>query len=95
DAEPVDAGVLWEAQAGVVDVLHKARQRQVCGVLLDDACYQLCARHAVLHPHHASALLVQQLVVPRNIRGQENPLHAAMAKLHEPGRRAINQCTAT
>ncbi|RMS55701.1 hypothetical protein ALP66_05750, partial [Pseudomonas amygdali pv. photiniae] len=40
-------------------------------------------------------LLVQQLVVPRSIRGQENPLHAAMAKLHEPGRRAINQCTAT
>ncbi|WP_230018847.1 hypothetical protein [Pseudomonas savastanoi] len=111
DAEPVDAGVLWEAQAGVVDVLENARQRQVCGVLLDDACYRLrhlrqrvdtcqqlfalCARHAVLHPHHASALLVQQLVVPRSIRGQENPLHAAMAKLHEPGRRAINQCTAT
>ncbi|WP_017709162.1 hypothetical protein [Pseudomonas syringae] len=111
DAEPVDAGVLWEAQAGAVDVLDKARQRQVCGVLLDDACYRLrhlrqrvdtcqqlfalCARHAVLHPHHASALLVQQLVVPRSIRGQENPLHAAMAKLHEPGRRAINQCTAT
>ncbi|MCF5244997.1 toxin VasX, partial [Pseudomonas syringae] len=111
DAEPVDAGVLWEAQAGVVDVLHKARQRQVFGVLLDDAWYRLrhlrqrvdtcqqlfalCARHAVLHPHHASALLVQQLVVPRSIRGQENPLHAAMAKLHEPGRRAINQSTAT
>ncbi|POD75893.1 hypothetical protein BKM17_12885 [Pseudomonas syringae group genomosp. 3] len=111
DAEPVDAGVLWEAQAGAVDVLDKARQRQVCGVLLDDTCYRLrhlrqrvdtcqqlfalCARHAVLHPHHASALLVQQLVVPRSIRGQENPLHAAMAKLHEPGRRAINQCTAT
>ncbi|WP_235814807.1 hypothetical protein [Pseudomonas syringae group genomosp. 3] len=111
DAEPVDAGVLWEAQAAVVDVLDKARQRQVCGVLLDDACYRLrhlrqrvdtcqqlfalCARHAVLHPHHASALLVQQLVVPRSIRGQENPLHAAMAKLHEPGRRAINQSTAT
>nr|WP_117140342.1 toxin VasX [Pseudomonas amygdali] len=111
DAEPVDAGVLWEAQAGVVDVLENARQRQVCGVLLDDACYRLrylrqrvdtcqqlfalCARYAVLHPHHASALLVQQLVVPRSIRGQENPLHAAMAKLHEPGRRAINQCTAT
>ncbi|MCR8717076.1 hypothetical protein NVV30_00010 [Pseudomonas syringae] len=111
DAEPVDAGVLWEAQAGVVDVLDKARQRQVCGVLLDDACYRLrhlrqrvdtcqqlfvlCARHAILHPHHASALLVQQLVVPRSIRGQENPLHAAMAKLHEPGRRAINHSTAT
>ncbi|KPZ09312.1 Transposase, partial [Pseudomonas amygdali pv. ulmi] len=111
DAEPVDAGVLWEAQAGVVDVLDKARHRQVCGVLLDDACYRLrhlrqrvdtcqqlfalCARYAVLHPHHTSALLVQQLVVPRSIRGQENPLHAAMAKLHEPGRRAINQCTAT
>ncbi|MDU8497943.1 toxin VasX [Pseudomonas syringae] len=111
DAEPVDAGVLWEAQAGVVDVLDKARQRQVCGVLLDDACYRLrhlrqrvdtcqqlfalCARHAIRHPHHASALLVQQLVVPRSIRGQENPLHAAMVKLHEPGRRAINQCTAT
>lgn len=111
DAEPVDAGVLWEAQAGAIDVLDKARQRQVCGVLLDDACYRLrhlrqrvdtcqqlfalCARHAVLHPHHASALLVQQLVVPRSIRGQENPLHAAMAKLHEPGRQAINQSTAT
>ncbi|RMV66380.1 toxin VasX [Pseudomonas coronafaciens] len=111
DAEPVDAGVLWEAQTSVADVLEKARQRQVCGVLLDDACYRvrhlrqrvdtcqqlfaLCARHAIRHPHHASALLVQQLVVPRNIRGQENPLHTTMAKLHEPGRQMINQCTAT
>ncbi|MCF5559006.1 toxin VasX [Pseudomonas syringae] len=111
DGETNDTYTLWEAQTNSVDVLSNARQRQVCGVLLDDACFRLrhlrqrvdtcqqlfglCARQAIRQPHHASALLVQQLVVPRSIRGQENPLHATMAKLHEPGRQAINQCTAT
>lgn len=111
DGETNDTDTLWEAQTNAVDVLSNARQRQVCGVLLDDACFRLrhlrqrvdtcqqlfglCARQAIRQPHHASALLIQQLVVPRSIRGQENPLHATMAKLHEPGRQAINQCTAT
>ncbi|WP_440784459.1 toxin VasX [Pseudomonas syringae] len=111
DGETNDTDTLWEAQPNAVDVLSNARQRQVCGVLLDDACFRLrhlrqrvdtcqqlfslCARQAIRQPHHASALLIQQLVVPRSIRGQENPLHATMAKLHEPGRQAINQCTAT
>ncbi|SDX79022.1 hypothetical protein SAMN05444064_1503 [Pseudomonas syringae] len=109
--ETVDTDTLWQAQPNADDVLTLARQRQVCGVLLDDACFRLrylrqridtyqqlfglCARLAIRQPHHASALLVQQLVVPRSIRGKENPLHATMASLHEPGRRAINQCTAT
>ncbi|WP_122224141.1 hypothetical protein [Pseudomonas syringae group genomosp. 3] len=109
--ETVDTDTLWQAQSNADDVLTLARQRQICGVLLDDACFRLrhlrqridtyqqlfglCARLAIRQPHHASALLVQQLVVPRSIRGKENPLHATMASLHEPGRRAINQCTTT
>ncbi|MCD6003139.1 hypothetical protein KDX38_28780, partial [Pseudomonas sp. CDFA 602] len=62
---PTDTTALWNAQPSVVDVLSKARQRQVYGVLLDDACYRirhlrqrlethqqllgLCARLAIQH----------------------------------------------
>lgn len=101
---------LWQAQSSVVDVLVKARKRQVCGVLLEDPRYrlrhlksrlethhellQLCAGRATQHAHHASALLVQQLVVPRNLQGKANPLHASLDKIDNEGRRQINRCTA-
>ncbi|WP_345891438.1 toxin VasX [Pseudomonas protegens] len=102
---------LWQAQDSVADVLESARQRQLCGVLLDDPRYRvrhlhmrlnthhqllmLCARRAAQEPNHGSALLVQQLVVPRQLAGQANALHAGMKKLNDTGKQAINRCTAT
>lgn len=102
---------LWQAQASVPDALAKARQRQVCGILLEDPRYRLrhlkqrlethhellklCTRHATRQVNHASALLVQQLVVPRNLQGNPNPLHASLEKLGTKGKQAINRCTAT
>lgn len=102
---------LWLAQDSVADVLESARQRQLCGVLLDDPRYRvrhlhmrlnthhqllmLCARRAAQEPNHGSALLVQQLVVPRQLAGQANALHAGMKKLNDTGKQAINRCTAT
>ncbi|WDG81644.1 hypothetical protein PUP68_31505 [Pseudomonas chlororaphis] len=102
---------LWQAQASVPDALTKARQRQICGILLEDPRYRLrhlkqrlethhellklCARHATQQVNHASALLVQQLVVPRNLQGKPNPLHASLEKLGTKGKQDINRCTAT
>ncbi|PUA44855.1 hypothetical protein C5U62_15870 [Pseudomonas protegens] len=102
---------LWLVQDSVADVLESARQRQLCGVLLDDPRYRvrhlhmrlnthhqllmLCARRAAQEPNHGSALLVQQLVVPRQLAGQANALHAGMKKLNDTGKQAINRCTAT
>ncbi|WP_213937581.1 hypothetical protein [Pseudomonas sp. dw_612] len=55
----------------------------------------LYAERASLHPHHASAVMVQQLIVPATIGGQKNPLHACFDKVKEAGRRDINRFTAT
>ncbi|WP_122845770.1 hypothetical protein [Pseudomonas viridiflava] len=109
--DSTDNLVLWEAQPGVTDVLSKARQRQVCGVLLDDSYHRIrhlrqrldthqqllgvCARYAIQHPHHASALLVHQLIVPPTIGGAKNPLNEVITSLSDTGRQAVNQCTAT
>ncbi|WP_122571519.1 hypothetical protein [Pseudomonas viridiflava] len=111
EEDSTDNLVLWEAQPGVTDVLSKARQRQVCGVLLDDSCHRMrhlrqrldthqhllgmCARYAIQHPHHASALLVHQLIVPPTIGGAKNPLNEVITSLSDTGRQAVNQCTAT
>lgn len=111
EEDSTDNLVLWEAQPGVTDVLSKARQRQVCGVLLDDSSHRLrhlrqrldthqqllgvCARYAIQHPHHASALLVHQLIVPPTIGGAKNPLNEVITSLSDTGRQAVNQCTAT
>ena len=100
----------WQAQPGAVDVLARARQRQLCGVLLEDPRYRLrhlkmrldtchellklCAGHATRRAHHGSALLVQQLVVPGHLHGKPNPLHESLKRLGEEGRRAINRSTA-
>lgn len=109
--EPHNPVELWAAQANVSDVLANARRRQICGVLLEDPRYRLrhlqrriethtqlfglCARRAMQHPHHSSALLVQHLIAPRTIQGQPNPLHEGMTRLSETGKRNINCSTAT
>lgn len=106
-----DEADLWQPQPTVTDVLETARQRRVCGVLLEDPRYRvrhlvsqvqqqqqlltLYAERASLHPHHASAVMVQQLIVPATIGGQKNPLHACFDKVKEAGRRDINRFTAT
>ncbi|MFJ7797939.1 toxin VasX [Pseudomonas sp. NPDC096950] len=106
-----DDADLWQPQPTVVDVLEAARQRRVCGVLLEDPRHRvrhlvsqiqqqqqlltLYAERASLHPHHASAVMVQQLIVPATIGGQKNPLHASFDKVKEAGRRDINRFTAT
>ena len=106
-----DDADLWQPQPTVVDVLEAARQRRVCGVLLEDPRHRvrhlvsqiqqqqqlltLYAERASLHPHHASAVMVQQLIVPATIGGQKNPLHACFDKVKEAGRRDINRFTAT
>ncbi|KAF1072463.1 MAG: hypothetical protein GAK45_00200 [Pseudomonas citronellolis] len=108
--QPPSANALWEAQPALSDVLAPVRPRQLCGILLEDPRYRLrhletridsqktllqqCARHAATHPHHGSALLVQQLVVARQLRGQANPLHRYLETLSHPGRRSINRSTA-
>ncbi|MHC8390479.1 toxin VasX [Pseudomonas sp. MDT2-39-1] len=106
-----DEADLWQPQPTVVDVLEAARQRRMCGVLLEDPRHRvrhlvsqiqqqqqlltLYAERASLHPHHASAVMVQQLIVPATIGGQKNPLHACFDKVKEAGRRDINRFTAT
>ncbi len=108
---PADEADLWQPQPTVTDVLEAARQRRVCGVLLEDPRHRvrhlvsqiqqqqqlltLYAERASLHPHHASAVMVQQLIVPPSIDGQKNPLHACFDKVKEAGRRDINRFTAT
>lgn len=110
-APSADEADLWQAQPTVVDVLAAARERGVCGVLLEDPRHrvrhlvsqiqqqqQLLAQYAErasLYPHHASAVMVQQLIVPATIGGQKNPLHACFDKVQEAGRRDINRFTAT
>ncbi|MBC3955156.1 hypothetical protein [Pseudomonas triticifolii] len=110
DEDATDSLALWQAQPNATDVLSKARQRQVCGVLLDDSNHRIrhlrqridshqqlfgtCARYAIQHPHHASALLVHQLIIPPTIGGLKNPLNEVITSLSDTGRQAINQCTA-
>lgn len=102
---------LWEAQAAATDILSSARSRQLCSVLVDDHMHRmrhllsritglqetlaLCAQRATLHSNHGSALLLQQLVVPKSLQGQRNPLHQALDKINKQGKRDINRYTAT
>ena len=100
----------WQAHDSATDVLANARQRQICGVVLEDPRYRLhhlknrlethhnllhvCARHAAMQANHASALVIQQLVVPRSLQGSPNPLHASLEKISANGKQSINRCTA-
>ncbi|HEX8541659.1 MAG TPA: hypothetical protein VF671_08140 [Pseudomonas sp.] len=105
-----DAG-LWTAQPPAPDVLQTARSRALYGVMLLDTQYrlrhlstriydqrhllELCAARTQRYPHHASALLVQQLIVPQSIGGKKNPLHQQLDMLKEKSRLDINRFTAS
>lgn len=102
---------LWEAHPCAEDVLSNARARHLYGVMLEDPHYrmrhlntriqeqqqllELCGTRAQQYAHHGSALLVQELVVPKSIGGQKNPLHQQLEQLKEQGRLDINRFTAT
>ena len=99
----------WQAAPAATDMLAMAKQRQIAGVLVEDGLYrmrhllartnqalavlQLCAQRATFHPHHASALLVQRMVVPPTIGGQSNPLHRFISQVSQEGRQQIDLCS--
>tara|TARA_R110002020_G_scaffold66390_3_gene174518 strand:+ start:2160 stop:6008 length:3849 start_codon:yes stop_codon:yes gene_type:complete len=105
-----DAIAVWQAQDAQPDALQAVRDRQLYAVLLPDPMYRLrhlqaridalqtllkyCTQLAMEHPHHASALLLQNLAVPISIGGNRNPLHQSIqSKLTEDGKREINIAT--
>tara|TARA_R110000822_G_scaffold45033_1_gene120661 strand:- start:585 stop:4436 length:3852 start_codon:yes stop_codon:yes gene_type:complete len=106
-----DALAVWQVQEGQPDALQAVRDRQLYAVLLPDPMYRLrhlhsrigslqnllkyCTNLAMEHPHHTSALLLQNLAVPNRIGGNRNPLAESVKnKLSEEGKREINIATA-
>src|SRR5690606_33922528 len=79
--ETPEIAVLWLALCSQPTVQHVAHTRQLCAVLPEDPLYRIrhlqqlietkqmllqsCIRRASLYPLHGSALLLQQMVVPR------------------------------
>ena len=107
----LEAKELWQAQPGAADIFAALRPRQLCAVLLDDNQFRLrhltakiashkllleqCAEYARSHGHFASAMLVQQTIVPRSISGEANKLHACISKITPTGLQDLNRFTAT
>lgn len=107
----LDNESMWHLQAAGNDALADARSRQLYAVLVPDHMYRLrhlnagigtlqelmkeCAKQALAHPHHASALLLHNLAVPSRIGDGRNPLHDSLQnKLDVSGKREINRATA-
>ncbi len=106
-----DTLAVWQAQDAESDALQAPRDRQLYAVLLPDPMYRLrhlharidslqellkyCTQLAMEHPHHTSALLLQNVAVPSRIGGNRNPLAESLrSKLSEDGKREINIATA-
>lgn len=99
----------WQAAAAETDMLATVKKRQIAGVLVEDGLYrmrhllartnqaqavlQLCAQRATFHSHHASALLIQRMMVPPHIGGQSNPLHRFIGQVSQEGRQQIDLCS--
>lgn len=99
----------WQAAAAETDMLATVKKRQIAGVLVEDGLYrmrhllartnqaqavlQLCAQRATFHAHHASALLIQRMMVPPHIGGQSNPLHRFISQVSQEGRQQIDLCS--
>ncbi|WP_277374074.1 hypothetical protein [Pseudomonas sp. AA-38] len=106
-----EARALWQAQPGAADIFAALRPRQLCAILLDDNQFRLrhltakiashkmlleqCAEYARSHGHFASAMLVQQTIVPRSVSGEVNKLHACISKITPTGLQDLNRFTAT
>jgi hypothetical protein len=104
-----DERVHWQAAPVEIDVLATVKKRQIAGVLVEDGLYrmrhllartnqaqavlQLCAQRATFHSHHASALLIQRMMVPPQIGGQSNPLHRFISQVSQEGRQQIDLCS--
>ena len=105
-----EAKELWQAQPGATDIFAALRPRQLCAILLDDNQFRLrhltakiashkmlleqCAEYARTHGHFASAMLVQQTIVPRSVSGEVNKLHASISKITPTGLQDLNRFTA-
>lgn len=91
DTDEPSNGELWDALEAGEDTLADARDRLIPGLTLDDPVYPLrralnqanagrdyqqmvlsCVRQ---RPHHDSAELVQQAILPIRMGGEHNPLH--------------------
>src|SRR5690606_13263698 len=106
-----DAKELWQAQPRATAIYAALRPRQLCAILLDDQQFRLrhltaklashkmlleqCAEYARTHGHFASAMLVQQTIVPRSVSGEVNKLHACISKITPTGLQDLNRFTAT
>lgn len=106
-----DALAVWQAQEAQTDALKSVRDRKLYAILIEDPMHRMrhlhsridslqqalkqCTQLAIGHPHHASALLLQNLAVPSRIGFDRNPFHVALQnKLNEDGKREINIATA-
>ncbi len=106
-----EAKELWLAQPGATDIFAALRPRQLCAILLDDNQFRLrhltakiathkilleqCAEYAKANGHFASAMLVQQTIVPSSVSGEGNKLHACISKITPAGLQDLNRFTAT
>ena len=86
-------------------MLSDARTRQIAAVMVEDDLYRLrqlsgrmdaaqqrvhlAAELATQQPHHASAMLVSNFILPTHIDGQTNPLNRFAKNLNSEGRRRV------
>ncbi|GEM_PF-395175 len=109
--QALEAKELWQAHPGATDIFASLRPRQLCALLLDDNQFRLrhltakiathkilleqCAEYAKANGHFASAMLVQQTIVPSSVSGEANKLHACISKITPAGLQDLNRFTAT
>ncbi len=102
----VEAEKAWQALPTSPDMLAEARSRQVAAVMVEDDLYRLrqltgrldaaqqrvhlAAELATQQPHHASAMLVSNFILPTHIDGQSNPLNRFAKNLDNEGRRRVH-----
>ncbi|PKM29685.1 MAG: hypothetical protein CVV07_08235 [Gammaproteobacteria bacterium HGW-Gammaproteobacteria-11] len=108
--DPQTAAV-WQAQDAQSDALQAVRDRKLYAVLLPDPMNRMrhlharidslqellkyCTQLAMEHPHHASAIVLHNMAVPRHVGGSLNPLNQHFQdRLEEQGKREINIATA-
>ncbi|ERH53950.1 hypothetical protein O203_00300 [Ectopseudomonas chengduensis] len=100
-----EAEKAWQALPASTDMLADARTRQIAAVMVEDDLYRLrqlsgrmdaaqqrvhlAAELATQQPHHASAMLVSNFILPTHIDGQTNPLNRFAENLNSEGRRRV------
>ncbi len=110
DAGQSDSEQAWKAQPAANDALAETRQRQVAGILVEDPLYRLrqlrdrvdatqqiitlAAERASMQPHHGSALLVSNFILPLRVEGRPNPLSRFSKVLEQEGHQRIRHALA-